>query len=653
MASALLEPLALGGPGRARTATARNRVVFAAHLTNLAEDGLPDERLTSYYERRARGGAGVIVVEECFVHPSSHPYQRAIRGYDPAIADAHRRMAERLHAAGALVLAQLGHAGMQGTGHILKQVLWAPSAVPNPATLEMPKVMEPRDIDAVVEGFALAARHALAGELDGVEINAGQHSLVRQFLSGLTNQRDDAHGGDPDRRLRLAREVIAAVRRELGARGVVGLKLCCDELAPWAGIPPESAPELAAALSEGVDYVSVVAGSIYSVEETRPGLHRPPGHLLPLAGAVRARLGGLPVFASGGLVDSAQAAAAIEAGQADACEMTRALIADPDLPRKLAEGRAHEIRPCIRCNQDCAVRSAANATVSCVHNPEAGHEASFPAPAPAPSRRRVLVVGGGPAGMEAARVAALRGHQVTLLERSSGLGGVPRSVAEAGQREPFGLVSSWLAARLAELPGVEVCAGVDATAEAVVAAGADVIVLATGARPRPPEGPLARAGVVAVREVLAGRLPGTGRVVVVDRQGGLAAIDAARLAAGRGRPVTLVTDDPFASAQLGATGELAPWYRAAAALGIELRPLTVVLAAEPGGLRLRHRFGPAETWLETDCVVLAEHELPEDALYRDLRALAPDLEVRRAGDCLAPRRVLHAVLEGGRVGREV
>src|SRR5262249_37474197 len=196
----------------------------------------------------------LIVLEEAFVHPSSHPYERALRGDDPAIVPAYRRLAERLHAAGALAIAQLGHAGMQGSGHVRKRVLWAPSAVPNPATLEMPKVMEPEDVAACVAGFALAARHATAGGLDGVEVNAGQHSLVRQFLSGLTNQRDDAYGGDPERRLTFAREVIAAVRREVGS-GIVGLRLCCDELAPWAGIKPEDAPELAAALVDGVDYV--------------------------------------------------------------------------------------------------------------------------------------------------------------------------------------------------------------------------------------------------------------------------------------------------------------------------------------------------------------------------------------------------------------
>src|SRR6266545_4820608 len=229
-APTLLDPLPIG-----RTRRAPNRIVFAAHVTNLAVDGVPGERLGAYYGRRARGGAGVIVLEEAFVHPSSHPYERAIRGYDPAIVPAYRRLADRIHQAGALAIAQLGHAGMQGTGHVRKRVLWAPSAVPNPATLELPKVMEPEDVAACVEGFALAAGHAVAGGLDGVEVNAGQHSLVRQFLSGLTNHRDDAYGGDAQRRLRLAREVIAAVRGEVGD-AIVGLRLCCDELAPWAGI---------------------------------------------------------------------------------------------------------------------------------------------------------------------------------------------------------------------------------------------------------------------------------------------------------------------------------------------------------------------------------------------------------------------------------
>jgi 2,4-dienoyl-CoA reductase (NADPH2) len=246
--------------------------------------------------------------------------------------------------------------------------------------------------------------------------------------------------------------------------------------------------------------------------------------------------------------------------------------------------------------------------------------------------------------MEAARSAALAGLRVTLIERSPALGGTPALVASSGQREPFGLVSSWLAARLAELE-VEVRTGLEATAELVLASGADLVVVATGARPAPTVD-----AEISVREVLGGHLPGSGRVVVIDRQGGYPAIDAARIAAGRGRRVTIVTEDVFVSMQLGSTGELTPWYQAAASLGIELRPLITVVAVEPGGVRLRHRFGILEELLEADCVVVAGHELPDDSLYHELRNARPDggPEVRRVGDCLAPRRVLQAILEGGR-----
>ncbi|HEV7466619.1 MAG TPA: FAD-dependent oxidoreductase, partial [Candidatus Dormibacteraeota bacterium] len=359
----------------------------------------------------------------------------------------------------------------------------------------------------------------------------------------------------------------------------------------------------------------------------------------------------VPVLATGSLVDPALAAGAIASGAADGVEMTRALIADPDLIARVREGRAGRVRPCIRCNQDCVVRTAQNAVVSCIHNPEAGHEACFPPPSPAPRARSVLVVGGGPAGMEAARLAALRGHRVTLLERSGQLGGAPALVATAPLRVPMGEVGAWLAARLGELD-VEVRLGVEATVESVLDAGADVVVLATGGRMRPVEGPEAAAGdaLVGVRDVLRGRLPGTGRVAVVDREGGHPAIDAAETAAAAGRPVVMVSEDAFVSSRLGATGEFAPWYRRAAALGIELVPQSVVVGAAPGELTLRHRFGDRTRRLEgVDAVVVADHELADDRLHRGLAGRVAELH--RAGDCLAPRRVLQAVLEGNRVGR--
>lgn len=645
----LLEPLRLGGH------RAPSRVAFTAHTTNLGEGGLPGAGHAAYYARRARGGAGLIVTEEVCVHPSDHPLDRSLRGHDPAIVPAYATLAAAVRPHGTLLCVQLNHSGMQGSGHPRRQAVWAPSAVPNPSTMEMPKVMEAEDVAALVEGFAGCARLAMAGGLHGVEVNAGQHSLLRQFLSPLTNQRGDAYGGGLEGRARLLREVLAAVRAAVGPGGLVGLRLCADELAPWAGITPEQAPEIAAHLLApgGVDWISVVVGSIYSIHATRAAMHTPPGYALGLAGAVRAVAGGVPVLATGSLVDPALAAAAIASGAADGVEMTRALIADPDLVARVREGRAGRARPCIRCNQDCVVRTAQNAVVSCIHNPEAGHEACFPAPSPAPRARRVLVVGGGPAGMEAARLAALRGHRVTLLERSGQLGGTPALVATAPLRAPMGEVGAWLAARLGEL-GVEVRLGVEATVESVLDAGAEVVVLATGGRMRPVEGPEAAAGdaLVGVRDVLLGRLPGSGRVAVVDREGGHPAIDAAEAAAAAGRPVVVVSEDAFVSSRLGATGEFAPWYRRAAALGIELVPQSVVVGAAPGALTLRHRFGDRTRRLEgVDAVVVADHELADDRLHRGLAGRVAELH--RAGDCLAPRRVLQAVLEGNRVGRAV
>ena len=266
----LVDPLVIG----ARTAP--SRVVFGPHETNLGRGRGISERHVEYYRRRAAGGAGVVVVEEASVHPSDHPYERAPLATD--CADGWAEVAAACHAEGSLVLAALGHAGGQGTSHWHQRELWAPSRVPEVNTREVPKWMEVEDIAAVVEGFGRAAAAAVRAGCDGVEVNAGQYSLVRQFLSGLTNQRSDDWGED---RTLFARQVLASVRAAVGDDAVVALRLSCDELAPWAGITPEQAPGLAAALctldDARVDLLTVVRGSIFSVGATRPDGHTPPG----------------------------------------------------------------------------------------------------------------------------------------------------------------------------------------------------------------------------------------------------------------------------------------------------------------------------------------------------------------------------------------
>ncbi|HAP77100.1 MAG TPA: 2,4-dienoyl-CoA reductase, partial [Acidimicrobiaceae bacterium] len=337
----LLQPLSIG------SATAPNRVMFGPHVTNLGDDHRRfTSRHTAYYERRARGGCGVIVTEGASVHPSDWPYERAPLASEcgpgwAAIADA-------CHAHGALVIASLDHAGGQGSSAYSQRELWAPSRVPEVNTREVPKWMEAHDIAEVVAGFGAAAATAMAAGCDGVEINAGQHSLVRQFLSGLTNHRDDVWGVD---KWLFASEAIEAVRAAVGS-GVVGLRLSCDELAPWAGITPEQAPELAARLvAFGVDYLVVVRGSIYSAEKTRADFHEPTGYNIDVCRAVKSAVPTTPVFLQGSVVEWGQAEWAVGDGVCDAVEMTRAQLADPDLVAKQGDAR-----PCIRCNQTVKFR---------------------------------------------------------------------------------------------------------------------------------------------------------------------------------------------------------------------------------------------------------------------------------------------------------
>lgn len=647
----LLAPLGIRGK------TMPSRVVFAAHQTNFATKNRLTPRHAAYYAARAAGGAGMIVLEGSVVHPSDWPYEYAIFGYRRDVIDGYRLCAEAVHAYGALALAQLTHSGQQGSSHYSQSALWAPSPVPETNSREVPKEMEEDDIAAVVAGFAEAAAYAVEAGLDGVEINAGQESLIRQFISPLTNQRQDGYGGSLENRLRFAREVIAAVRQRIGPEPLVGLRLCADEYAPWAGIKPEDAPEIARLLTEGgqIDFISVTSGSIFTLHMTRAGLYAPPGYSARLAGPIRAATG-LPTFAQGSIVDPAMAEGLIADGTADAAEMTRALITDPDLVRKLREGRPDDIRPCLLLNQDFSVRTVQNPRLSCENNPAAGYELDpeFAPITPAPARRRVLVVGGGPAGLEAARVAALRGHQVTLHERDTQLGGALRLAAAAPGRERIGLEIEWLERQVRAL-GVLVETGSPVTPERVRELDPDAVIVATGARPRPyprlPIDPEAR--VVAAREVLAGAVEGPpGRAVVLDQIGNQWMVGASEWLADRGWKVTVVTPDMFVGQQLTQSNELSPWNQRAPSKGISFMPMYEPQRVAGRTVHLVERHSREPLALEdVDLVVCVNHEAPDESLYLALKGAGR--RVIRAGDCVAPRRLSQAILEGHRAGRAV
>jgi mycofactocin system FadH/OYE family oxidoreductase 1 len=618
----LLEALPLG------PRTAPNRIMFGPHVTNLGDDDRRfTARHTAYYERRARGGCGTIVVEGASVHESDWPYERAPLAAIAADGWASVVAACRPH--GALVIASLDHAGGQGSSAYSQRPLWAPSRVPEVATREVPKWMETEDIAAVVNGFGAAAAAAAKADCDGVEINAGQHSLVRQFLSGLTNQRGDEWGTD---RLRFARDVLAVARRALGPDRIVGLRLSCDELAPWAGITPEMAPGIAAELvATGVDYVVVVRGAIFSIEQTRPDFHRPTGFNIGLAASIAAAVD-VPVIAQGSIVDAAGQAEWAVGGYDDppSCagvEMTRAQIADPDLVAKLTVGEPERIRPCTRCNQTCQVRDARNPIVTCIGEPTSGRETEDPDwYAPARQPREVTVVGAGPAGLETARVAAIRGHRVTVVERAPTAGGV---AAIAG---PNGALVDWLVAEVGRL-GVDVRTGTSA-----IPTGGCVI-QCTGSIPGVREYEVGDRGVVLdVVDVRRGttKLPAEGDIVLFDPIGGPVAV---ALAEELGLRAVLVTQDNIAGNELARSGDLAPANVRLAQAGVRIERRSQLRSVRHDAATLGDRYTGRDRTIPCAALVDCGFRLPTEPL--------PSVALR-AGDCVAPRTVHEAILEGRR-----
>jgi 2,4-dienoyl-CoA reductase (NADPH2) len=648
--------------------TAPSRVVFAAHRTNFATHRKFEARHVGYYEARAKGGAGVVVLETVTVHPSDWPYEYAPIGYEPSVVPGYRAVAQAVKKHGAIALASLGHAGGQGSSHYMQTPLWAPSPIPEVNSREVPMEMEPADIETLVKAFARAAVWAIEGGLDGVEINVGQSSLLRQFLSPLTNRRSDDFGGSLENRARFARQVIAAVRKAIGPKALLGVRVVGDEYAPWAGLVPETAAEAAALLAgergagDGADFVSVTSGSIYSLHMTRAGLYAAPGHSAGLAATIKAKVS-VPVFAQGSVVDADMAEALVREGKADLVEMTRALIADPELPSKWRAGTEtakKSIRPCVLCNQDCVVETVQNARLGCIQNPAAGYEIEeeFKPLTKAGARgiKRVLVLGAGPAGMEAARVAKLRGHDVTVVAQAKG--GTVRLAAAAPGRARLGLVADWLEGQLAELgvPVTEATVTAESLPALVKEHRADVVLHCTGAAPKRRRFVdfAADAAVATPRDVLGGKIRKPAmpegqapRALVLDEAGDIAGMGTAEWLVDSGWEVTVISGDMFVGQRLTATMELTPYNQRAHGKKIALRPQVEVQRVSRGKVEGVDLYSRAPVAFDGELIVDVSYEVPRTDLW------PAEGDILCAGDAVAPRRIGQAILEGHRLGRSL
>ncbi len=651
----LFQPLKIG------QREARNRMLFGSHTTNLARHNLLSSLHADYYAARAEGGAGMIVLEEHIVHGSDMPYESAVLGFLPGTAQAEKAVIERIHEHGSLVFVQLNHNGQQSTSGHHQREMWAPSPVPDVSSRETPKEMEQADIRAVVEGFAQVAHTVTQAGADGVELQVADSSLLRQFLSPLTNQRSDAYGGELENRLRFVQEMLEAVDEAIGTDRVLGVRFCADELAPWAGLTPEQSLEIVRLLvaTGRIDYVTVTMGSILSTHmfPFHASMHMPQGYAVHLAGAIKTAVD-IPVFAAGRIMSAAQAERILAEAHADGVEMIRALIADPNLPRLSQEGRARRVRPCISCNQGCQVRGVMNATISCSVNPDVVHaQVLVPEKSQVKSDQKVYIVGGGPGGLEAARTAALRGREVVLYEREAVLGGTVALAAKGPGRGELQLITDYLVSELERL-GIEVHTGVEVTVEMLRCAQHDkfphTVIIATGAYTG--SGLLPIQGhdlphVTDIRRVLAGEPVEGQRVVVIDETDSHGVLSVVELLASMGKNVEVVTEDFYAGRDLVATHDLVLWKQRVLPHDIVVTPHTTVVRIESGKVIVVDRFAEGERELPADSVVLGTYERPSQELYMALKDRIPHLF--RIGDCVAPRRIEQAILEGRRVGEQV
>lgn len=631
----LLSPIQLGGK------TLRNRVVFSAHLTNYAVDGMPTPQHAAYYGARAAGGAGLIITEEQTVHPSDRPYEKLVAGYRPEVVAGYQAITDEAHKHGAVILAQLNHNGAQGSSMHTGRPLWAPSPVPDPLFREVPKALEHAEIRELVAGYATVARHCREGGFDGVELQASQASLIRGFLAPGTNLRTDGYGGALANRARFLLEALAAVRGALGPDLLLGVRLAGEERVA-GGIELAEALEVARLVEPHVDYLNTSIGLATStLHLIEASMATPRGYAMHIPRALR-EVVGVPVIGVGRFSDPGQADEAIAAGQCDLVGVVRGQIADPDFAAKALRGKASTIRTCLACNQECIGRVGFNRELGCVVNPRAGHERRA-LPTPARRRKSVIVVGGGPAGLQAAAVAAERGNAVVLLERAAALGGQIAEAARAPHREELAQLTADLADRCRR-------AGVRIELETPALAGdlgADAVVVATGARPLAPSW-LAGHSYCDVRDVLTDKAAPVGRVLVVDGLGFHPGTSVAELLALRGAEVTICTDGMVVGQDLGITLDREGWRARAHRLGIGQLTDRVVLSASGRGVTmLRHPTGE-ESVGHWDWIVGAGHQQPEDGLYRELAGTG--MELHRIGDALAPRRAHAAVIEGQRIG---
>jgi 2,4-dienoyl-CoA reductase-like NADH-dependent reductase (Old Yellow Enzyme family)/thioredoxin reductase len=647
----------LFSPFRLGHTEAPNRIVSTSHGTNMAVGGVPSERLIAYHAAKAAGGCGTVMM---FGGASPSPltpiFANHVNIWQEDAAPALAKAAAAVKAHGALAISQVTSVGRRTYAH-LDLVGRGPSDTVGEISPQVPHVLSVAEIRRLVDDHAAACARLKACGFDGADLAFYADQLPDQFWSPQVNKRTDRYGGDLANRMRFSLEVLEAVRGAVGSDFVVGARVSGDDALP-GGLDPDELLEIARRLdaTARLDYLTVTGGTVTTFRARGyniPPAYYGPGTFVELARRVKAVVA-TPVIVTGRIVTPDQAEAVLASGAADLVGMTRALIADPELPRKAAAGRLDDIRVCMGSNEGCIDRLYFGLPIGCVQNPEVGRELEWGPLAPAATPKRVVVVGGGPAGMEAARVAALRGHAVVLFEREAVLGGAILVASRAPGWEAYAGSVRWQERQLRKLP-VDLRLGCEATADDVLGELPDAVVVATGATPRRPYLPgnnLPHTATVA--DVLAGRAEVGRRVVILDETGYTPGPKAADLLSLAGHDVEIVTRQYSLGEDIGTTVR-AVLHERLLRRGVRITTLAVPAAVTQNGVRLRHALTDAEWDVRADTVVFASSGVGRDGLYHDLAAAgeraerSPELAL--IGDALAPRHLRHAMVEGARTGR--
>ncbi|MCP4630017.1 MAG: FAD-dependent oxidoreductase [bacterium] len=622
----------------------KNRIVMPAMGTNLgSSDGHITDAQITYYMERSKGGVGGIIFENSYVHKSGKiMFNMVALDQDSAIAD-FSRLADSVHKHGTKLIVQLNHGGRQTSRDICRKQPAAPSPIPCPVLRETPRELKIDEIKMLVNSFMKAAARAQKAGCDAVEFHMAHGYLVCQFLSPFSNQRKDIYGGSLENRARFALEILQCTRARVGDDFPLICRISADEMVP-GGLTLEESRIIAQLLVKaGASAIHVSACNYASYAWNIPCYYLDEGVFLHLAESIKA-VAEVPVIAVGRILTAHKAEDILQNHQADLVAMGRALIADPYWPEKSSKGVSNEIRPCLSCNQ--CIESLAKGRLVCGVNPDLGTEGkAFPGPQ---KSRKVLVIGGGPAGLEAARQATKLGHRVVLHEKKNKLGGLLHEASRPPGKESFAKLISYYEHQLNKL-GVEIKLGKECTLEAAHSENPDAVIMATGSAPRMLSAENGtRMQIMSSEEILNDTRHGGEKILVIG--GGPEGAEVADFLAARGKSVTVFE----MKNKFGFGLPTSVRYHLEKKLrqnGVKLQGRVQVIEIRKESIILKNRTGRQWEVGGFDTVVIAIGRDPVEGLLNELKKLP--IPVHVIGDASAAGRIRGAIADGTRVAREL